>query len=119
MKKAWVALVTAVAVFGLAGCGTVKNLEDRPMGYFRPKGDAEKRVYGGVRIDAEWASGYFVRDGDWFLGTYLLAVDLPLCAVADTMTLPITLCAAWTAHRDTGQGHDGTKTLPEEQLPRR
>src|SRR5438034_488880 len=34
------------------------------------------------------------RIGPFLAGTYVLGVDLPLCAVADTLTLPITIRAA-------------------------
>ncbi|HEY3740522.1 MAG TPA: YceK/YidQ family lipoprotein [Bryobacteraceae bacterium] len=79
-------------VFLCGGCGTVMNLEDPPKSYFRryPGTDANK-VYGGVRIDAEQGCNKF--DFAPFDAMYLLAIDLPLSAVADTITLPWTISA--------------------------
>ncbi len=76
-----------------SGCGTVMNLEDKPTTYLRRyPGTEANRVYGGVRIDAERGCDLF--DLDPLVATYVWAVDLPLSAVADTITLPITIKSA-------------------------
>jgi uncharacterized protein YceK len=96
MAKAGVAVFLAVATTaGLAGCGTIANLSDQ-------SGPGEKKVYGGVRLDAKLASGYAGyaarSDGVYSLfaaGTACaLAADLPVSALADTLTLPCTLMPA-------------------------
>jgi len=69
----------ALALLLLAGCGTIQDLVE------------EQRVYGGVRRDLEFRSfphfGPFGNDPTFLL----LAIDLPLCLVADTLLLPYTL----------------------------
>jgi uncharacterized protein YceK len=63
-------------------------------------------VYGGVRQDgtiiAEAVGLLFVKHGDVDLPLLpaLAVVDLPLSAVADTLTLPITVYAACTRGQD-------------------
>lgn len=65
----------------LAGCGTITNFI--PLGHYSPP----RRVYGGVRQDAEnLGSGTL----EWWLYPCQI-IDLPLSAVGDTLTLPILL----------------------------
>jgi uncharacterized protein YceK len=71
--------------------------------YFCPDETKRERVYGGVRLDVERGAGMLVwaARGDASGptealqavagGGLLLFVDLPLCAVADTLLLPHTL----------------------------
>jgi uncharacterized protein YceK len=89
----------ALAVLG--GCGTLLN-----TAYFTPEEGGQK-VFGGVRLDAsgvhdcmkeaftsETELGYHseIPRPAWFaLGTYVVAVDLPCSAVADTLTWPLIL----------------------------
>jgi uncharacterized protein YceK len=72
-----------VFAFLLSGCGTVANLTT-----------GEPELYGGVQHDVQLLqtphreqSGIGIRN----LGPLVLFVDLPLCAVADTLTLPIAI----------------------------
>jgi hypothetical protein len=96
-------LVTAVAasaLFALTGCGTLSNLQEKP-GYlfFPPHADAPpNRIYGGVRIS--------VKEG-WF-------ADVPFSAVADTITLPVTIPA--TVVR-VAAGNKAVKQCPPENAP--
>jgi uncharacterized protein YceK len=124
----------ALLAFALGGCGTVNNL--RPP----PKKDKDnpnaaalgtKAVYGGVGLDARvgtelLASAFgaerrqaqeslFVAavDGPCKAGVaaWLLAVDLPLSAVADTLTLPVTVPSAL---KNQGQAHRQARPRPDE-----
>ena len=71
--------IGAILLLALWGCGTIQDVA------------TERRIYGGVRRDLELRS--FPRSG--VIGNdptfLLLIVDLPLCAVADTLLLPLTL----------------------------
>jgi uncharacterized protein YceK len=98
--------ITPVVVLSLAGCGTILNLtEDGPKSPV-PKNS----VYGGIAWDAVWGSNEFVCAVDPFINqgltpwygrffdlafVSLCLVDLPLSALADTLTLPITIQAAF------------------------
>lgn len=75
---------------GLCGCGTMDNLIENPS----------PRVYGGVRSDVKQAvqsGGDALRaksPGEFAVsaGTgALCTLDAPLSAVADTVTLPVTV----------------------------
>ncbi len=85
-----------LATLALSGCGTFHNLNDGG------------RIYGGVQTDLAvaglltagalqddqeaWARAYCLT-----LGAATLAVDMPLSAAADTLTLPLTCLV--TYHR--------------------
>jgi uncharacterized protein YceK len=95
---ATVIVVTAIAMglFVLTGCGTFRNLEKEPTGLIqRPPGTPAERIYGGVRLDAEQGWGFIKNGPDAVIGGCLF-IDLPISAVADTLTLPITLRNALT-----------------------
>jgi uncharacterized protein YceK len=75
-----------LAASGLAGCGTIRNLQD------------QQEPYGGVKIDNEVGVQYRERrpkEGEHDIVNAALwaatVVDLPLSAVADTVTLPYVL----------------------------
>jgi uncharacterized protein YceK len=76
----------------LCGCGTLYNVA--------PHGAAETRVYGGVREDLQTTKESFqgaarATNLGEFAGNagmgVLSVVDLPLSAIGDTVTLPITV----------------------------
>lgn len=80
----------------LTGCGTMMNLAEKHYTYYpftRYANSEPKRIYGGVRIDAEQGWDHIADGFDPFIGAYQLAVDLPISAVTDTLTLPITIPA--------------------------
>src|SRR4051794_35176803 len=108
-------MLTAVT----GGCGTVHDL--------RGQGDelSPARVYGGVCLDAEGVTGLLGdttgghgglpgRAVQIVMGSYLLAVDLPLCAVADTLTLPVTLPVALRASTPNWSAHPGPESSPSD-----
>jgi uncharacterized protein YceK len=79
--RAWV--LVAIAAFVVSGCGTIANLST-----------GEPDLYGGVQKDIQLLQtprtqpeGIGIRN----LGQLVLFVDLPLCFVADTLTLPIAI----------------------------
>jgi uncharacterized protein YceK len=98
-RKLLVRLFFAVVLPILSGCGTFLNLQDNPPKVMHIKLAKDTHlVYGGVRFDAR--TGPFCLlcacCGEdplqtFPLGVYLLAVDLPLSALGDTLTLPITI----------------------------
>lgn len=83
----------------LCGCGTVMNLRS-PTSARKRSDIATPRasVYGGVKLDAAAGRRSFQssdgRLGPLFAGGYVWGIDLPLSAVADTLTLPITVPAS-------------------------
>jgi uncharacterized protein YceK len=113
MARARLVAIVAVATgLLLSGCGTMANLSD---GY----GPGEKKVFGGVRLDADYGSAYagWTNHPDGFVySVYALstacamACDLPFSAIGDTLTLPWTLTAApskETSHPNKKELNDG------------
>jgi uncharacterized protein YceK len=106
------------------GCGTVLNLSsfdvpERGQGIFRPGHHlAPKVVYGGVQTDAVAGKGWFEEaklDGSRAaVGLYVWLIDLPLSAVADTVTLPITIPAA--VARGMRSGHADSEQERERRV---
>ena len=122
--QAWAshaATMTMLILLGatLSGCMTVVN----QMGYWSDSSvghmtDPEAVVYGGTRADvtalwnaitssgpaAETAGDITSRIGFGFL----FLIDTPLCLIADTLLLPLTLSEAWWlhAHRTADGSHD-------------
>src|SRR5262245_23517470 len=89
----WIAnwKIAAVALVCALGCGTVTNLDDHAR---------VPEYYGGVRQD--WQAGTelfrqpganpdsgFGRVARFGTAACILAVDMPLSAIADTVTLPV------------------------------
>jgi uncharacterized protein YceK len=111
MRPKAAACLAAVLAIVVAGCGTVVNCTSLD-------GPAARSIYGGVRQDAENGSRHL---GEAFsgpapsftempkppsasrdfasksfcaaCGVSMLAIDLPVSAVADTLTLPVTVPA--------------------------
>ena len=88
----------AIALFLLSGCGTVMNLRTADSGYRLPESHVPRTVYGGVKLDAAAGRRSFdaaaERPGQAVVGAVVWGVDLPISAVADTLTLPLTIPAA-------------------------
>jgi len=100
MGKFLCSTLTFVAAAALSGCGTICNT-------WSCCSSGPHRVYGGVLLDAQaFVETFQAKDPEkqveWSLlnaGTAVLegcflAIDLPLSAVADTLTLPITIPTA-------------------------
>jgi len=97
--KRFLALLTTALAIVLTGCGTALNFHDGSNSLWL-KNDEPRKVYGGVSLDAQCGSSLLVEAVTevepiclaW--GAWILAVDLPLSAVADTLTLPFTIPAS-------------------------
>jgi uncharacterized protein YceK len=90
------------------GCGTLCNMTGQNAPLDGSQHAVSKRIYGGVRIDAESTAGIaraaFVQPPIYesplkmqllaASGMSLWVLDLPLSAAADTLTLPATLSAS-------------------------
>jgi uncharacterized protein YceK len=104
----FVALATACAA---NGCGTFMNLQPPAATGFSLDESQARRPYGGVLFDAEVLAAVTAMgaqrllspdpnggtSGEGLVLVPLLALDLPICAVLDTVTLPVTV--PWTARR--------------------
>src|SRR5271166_5898024 len=113
MRRRTAICLAAVLAFAPTGCGTAINLvgQDRKGDSATPA-PAAKEVYGGVSLDthvaASWIAAPFVEEHPpnsalemtletvckTSVGAWVLAVDLPLSVVGDTLTLPVTIPAA-------------------------
>jgi uncharacterized protein YceK len=109
----------ALTLCATAGCGTCFNMAEQPSATCWPNNLAPTlRMYGGLRYDVEVmqtavSGGHFDAFDfavymPWF--EYLLAVDMPLCLVADTVTLPWTLEATLERSEGVPRGY-GTLML--------
>lgn len=111
MKKHGHLIVTAFLVATvplLSGCGTLLNISF-PHG--NPDCDhSNPEIYGGVSEDVNWAwqllsdapSGSYpaaVKIAQLVVAPCVLCIDLPLSAVADTLTLPVTVRSALHADK--------------------
>jgi uncharacterized protein YceK len=98
--------VLAICAFCvMSGCSTVSNLSD------------ERVPYGGVQKDAKYGvdqweawchpSGHCIQPAtNLMLAVYILGIDLPLCIVGDTLTLPLTIPTALKQKERTPEDHD-------------
>jgi uncharacterized protein YceK len=100
MARASRAAFLIVALF-LCGCGTVANLSIGAR-----QGWKNALVYGGVRRDIQSADDWIDHNWTWgenlnvqqdvgtVVGVGLVGIDVPLSAIGDTLTLPITIPAS-------------------------
>ena len=97
MAKRFAGGLAVLVMAAVSGCGTTMNLAEG-SGPFQFAEAAGPRVYGGVRYDAAmgslWLLGGFLEPALAPLGLYVLAVDMPLSFIGDTLTLPWTVGAA-------------------------
>ena len=138
MRSRATACLIAVLSAMLGGCGTVVNC-------FNVNGAAARAIYGGVRQDAENGSRHL---GEAFAptaptlsempkppsagrdfvsksfcaacGVGMLAVDLPVSALADTLTLPVTVPATLMKKKPRKKASHRPKTMgmPASAVPR-
>jgi len=88
MARAAVKALLAASAVWLSGCGTVANTSGMTR-------EGRMLVYGGVRADVRGFQDAASR-GDLPALTFC-AADLPLSAVADTLTIPWTIAASGRA----------------------
>jgi hypothetical protein len=102
MSRRCTGLLIASLLLTSGGCGTILNMRDGPdpkMGFANAV--PSQSIYGGVRMDSLafcgglWDCTTRPHALDEYLGgipwLMLFLADVPLCAVADTLTLPITI----------------------------
>lgn len=87
VNPAWAVATLALL---LSGCGTAANT----LWWSRDEGGL--RVYGGVRAETEKLRQHVADPERADSRDLLLALDLPLSLVGDTLTLPITVPVALT-----------------------
>lgn len=98
MAKASRAAALGIAVLLLCGCGTIANLQTGSR-----LGWKNAVIYGGVRRDVQSAGKWIEHSWTWGdkleifqdigtgVGVLLVGIDVPLSAVGDTLTLPVTV----------------------------
>jgi uncharacterized protein YceK len=134
MARALLATGALIVAIFLSGCGTFANLSIGAR-----QGWKNAQIYGGVRRDVQsaeefiahsWTSGDNLdipQDIGTVVGVGLVGIDVPLSAIADTLTLPLTIPAAiWgsngnaitvsrkNAEPGSGASHGEPKTPPHE-----
>jgi uncharacterized protein YceK len=108
MGRASCAAVLVIVAGFLSGCGTLANIETGAR-----QGWKNVQIYGGVRRDVQSGQDWFAHS--WvppkqlelmqnlgaIVGVVLVGIDVPLSAVADTVTLPVTIPASiWGSPRN-------------------
>jgi uncharacterized protein YceK len=122
MKRASLAAALALLILIPSGCGTIAN--------FSGKGWENTRIYGGVLQDVKSAEDWITyrpisgeselqRDVGTVVGTGLVALDVPLSAIGDTLTLPITIPVAIWGPRtsEAGVSRKADGGIPGPTLP--
>jgi uncharacterized protein YceK len=120
MVRASRAAALGTAVLFLCGCGTVANLE---MGW--RQGWQNTVIYGGVRRDVQSAGKWIDHSWTWgenldvlqdigtVVGVGLVGIDIPLSAVGDTLTLPVTVpIALWSNSASRANVSRKTSAIP-------
>lgn len=120
-KTSRVAALLIVAAF-LSGCGTVANLHVGAR-----EGWKNARIYGGVRRDVQSAEDWFayrwlplkqwevMQDLGAVVGVGLVGIDVPLSAIGDTLTLPVTIPASiWGSSSKTA--NVSRKAVPQQSV---
>lgn len=115
----------AVAALILSGCGTFANLSIGAR-----QGWKNAQIYGGVRRDVASATDWVQHSWTWgdqfdlqrdvgtVVGVGLVGIDVPLSAIGDTLTLPVTIPAAiWggTSGRRNGNRDAAAAPAPAPQ----
>lgn len=93
-------MLVIVISFCASGCGTLFNVVNyeippQPELSIWKEGPvtAPRKIYGGVSLDMEIGKSW-IEDGIILPTACLWLVDVPLSAVGDTLTLPLTIRAA-------------------------
>ncbi len=125
--------LAAVLALAAGGCGTMNNLHPPAKADPEAPAPVPRSVYGGVALDArvggKWLAAPFTAerlpqvslvesavDSTCKVGiaAWVLAVDLPLSAVADTLTLPVTIPATLKNQAKATRRAGGRDTEAEE-----
>src|SRR5947199_10714840 len=116
-KRNAAACFVALAGIAASGCGTTINVAMQPGGMSVPP------VYGGVQTDTRAAAWLFtggpfaegknaLTRGIMDVGGVCAALDLPLSAVADTLTLPYTLWLQFGPHDGANDKQESSAVTP-------
>ena len=99
--------IAAIACLNFVGCGTAKNLE------------TDRVPFGGVASDIRQLMHGRQAEDVVGIGPPLMAIDAPISLVADTATLPITLCAATSRYIQAAQkdAKERERQRPVTKLP--
>ena len=101
MSRALLVAASLSAALVLSGCGTFANVSIGAR-----QGWQNALIYGGVRRDIQTTSNWIDHSWTWIpnldiqqdvgtvVGVALVGIDMPLSAIGDTLTLPITIPAA-------------------------
>jgi len=114
--------VALSAVSLLSGCGTFWNME-----FSKERDTGERAIYGGVQIDAHLAfdstkdaladsNSDHATIGSAIAMCMLAILDAPLSAIADTLTLPITISATLKKMRETDATGSSSTTITPERV---
>jgi uncharacterized protein YceK len=89
MIRQWLQVAVLLTVLVAAsGCASIASLKEDPR---TGKADHAKEIYGGVREEWDTMTSSW-RGPSWSKAISVVsAVDLPLCAVVDTVALPFTI----------------------------
>jgi hypothetical protein len=122
MATRWWTVLLLAGSGALSGCGTIAN--NHPDSLILGK-QGPRRIYGGVRGDVECgfsciAKAFQSDSVGGFLENALLlpcccAIDLPLSAIGDTITLQVTIRA--TLDRATSAGQPPSPEQPTSSTP--
>ncbi|HWL09060.1 MAG TPA: YceK/YidQ family lipoprotein [Planctomicrobium sp.] len=96
MKEFISKLFVGVTLVILQGCGTFNNLVPTTPCADGHGGGPANIVYGGTRSSFSDGSRCLLRPQEpqeVLAGVAIIAIDVPLCIVADTLTLPMTVQA--------------------------
>ena len=135
MRRRMAACLAAVLASALCGCGTAVNC-------LGAKGTAPREIYGGVKQDAQNGASHLAEafsaacpsfasqpnipsSGEKLMtktfcagcGVCMLAIDLPVSAVADTLTLPVTIPAALKKSKESHKTRRHTGKAPKSAAP--
>jgi len=109
-------LLASALALAVTGCGTVLNLNSGSYPVCCCPNAEPQKVYGGVLLDAD-AGQKLIQRGVIYaklpsvaFGLWTWTVDLPLSAVGDTLTLPVTLVAC-------NRAKTAESPAPAEQIP--
>lgn len=93
-------ILVIIVTFFAGGCGTLLNVVNyevpsRPKTSIKAAGkvEAPRKIYGGVALDGEIGKSW-IEDGMILPTVGFWLVDVPLSAVGDMLTLPLTIRAA-------------------------
>ncbi|MFN0196819.1 MAG: YceK/YidQ family lipoprotein [Planctomycetaceae bacterium] len=131
MRPFQILIAVSLTAVITSGCGTILNFTVWDIRNVRTQSSFEEgyhsapqKIYGGVTTDAAWGKSILSEavtnpdtanlPRDAWLGLHIWFVDLPLSAVADTLTLPLTIPATIKRAKNDPDAHQNPTPHPEE-----